>query len=245
MTMNDIEIRISIIDPNFESAVLQVLAVAEIQCHGRYLTPREIPLAIRAKTILITSNEGQHFRGEGGALSGFIAVIPVSEILLQSLPTLISDAYPKEITQEKMALGHSSSLVKGVMPRVGARTLNELIGRNMGEEIFAIRKQNSEYLPPYLCILCAEVDDACLTKLFGALDKDDVNSTKIAVVINKLPNNSKGRRKFGAIERELLALSVQLAIPISFDGEIQITGLPGKQTMSAVQPLFDWIANSK
>lgn len=240
--MNDIAVRVSIINPNFESAVLQALTEANIECHGRFLAPRDIPHSLRGKTILITANEERQRQDESEPLSGFVAVIPVTESLLPELPMLISDAVPKERVPAREVLSQTSSLVRGVMPRVGARTLNELLERKLGEELFLLRKLNSERS---LQILCAEVDDASLVKLFEALDEYDLTSTKVAVVINKLPHSTKGRRKFGAIARELRALSIQPAVPLYFDGEIQINGLPSKQTMSAMKPLFDWIANSK
>lgn len=242
MTMNDIDIRISILDPNFESAVLEVLAAATITCDGRYLTASEIPPTLRARTLLITSYEEQQGREQNATLSAFAGVIPLTNNLLTELPDLIRDAYPKPSAQEARAPLQSFSLVKGVVPRVGARTLNELIERNIGEELFAFRKQDA-YLSQR--VLCSEVDDISLAKLFVALDEFDVKSDKLAVVINKLPNNTNARRKFGAVEEELRALSFQFVLPIFFDSEIQVTGVPDRQTIRSVQPLFDWIANSK
>lgn len=240
--MNNIEIRLSIIDPNFESAVLRVLAEENIECHGRYLAPCEIPLALRARTLLITSPEAQQRKQERVALSDFLAHLPITESMLAALPSLISEAQPKVMTPESIEVFESPMLVIGVSPRVGARTLSELIERKLGEELFALRKQNVE-LPFH--ILCAEIDETSLKNLFGAINQYDSTATKLAVIINKLPQTAKGRRKFGAVERELRALSVKLALPIYFDGDIQVTGLPSKQMIRACQPLFDWIADSK
>ena len=242
MTMSEIDIRLSIIDPNFESAVLKVLAESNIECHGRYLSADDVPLTLRARTLLITSNDAQQRREQNATFSAFAGVIPVTENVLADLPTLIRDAYPRQSSQGSRAARQSSSLVKGVIPRVGARTLNELIERNFGEGLFAFRKQNSHFSQS---VLCTEVDDTSLASLFSRLDEFDLESDKLAVIINKLPHNTRGRRKYDAVERELRALSIQLVLPIYFDGEIQVTGVPGKQTIRSVQPLFDWIANSK
>jgi hypothetical protein len=240
--MNDIEIRLSIIEPKLESAVIRILIEENLTCHGRYLDPREIPLSVRTKTILIISREAQHRNQVGSALAGFLAVLPIAGSELRSLPSLISDVYPKRITEESDSSLASSSLVRGIMPRAGASTLNEVVERNMGEKLFAIRKLNSE--PPFH-VLCSEIDDSSLGNLFEAIYQFDMNFTKLAVIINKLANNTKGRRKFGAVERELRALSVSFTLPIYFDGDIQVTGLPSKRTLKAVQSLFDWIADSK
>lgn len=235
--MSEPEVRLCIIDPQLEVQVLDVLSAAEITCHGRHLEPEEVPLHLRAETILITSHPILP--------RGFCAVIEVTSALSANLPDLVRAAYPHDAPEPSFSLSNSSSSVIGVLPRVGVSTLTDLLHHLSSDDMFVLRPR-AAVTPP--SVLCAEIDDLSLALVFEFLESRVDSSvgerSNTAIVINKLPESASARRKFQALERELRAKQVGIVCAIPFDAQIQVTGLPSKRTIRAAQPLFDWIAKA-
>ena len=234
-------IRICIVEPSLEVAALKVLADSHVICAGRYLDPEDIPRELRAQTLLVSSPLTLRARHDSVQRMGFSRVISIDEKSVSTLIEKITAAFPSDSDDSaNLAPGHRE-LVVGVLPRVGATTLQEMVERELSEEMFAYRIQSKRVERR---IFCAEIDDLALTRLFHIIDEDGPPPTSIAVVINKVPRTTAARRKFKAVARELGGIDVAMACPIFFDSDIQISGHPSKQMIREVQPLFDWIAKA-
>lgn len=249
--MTDMNIRLAIIDPVLEAQVMHVLAESGIQCAGRHFALAEIPISDRSSVVVVTTPStlhASHMRDEFHRIISLgdkapSGAISLSESEIHELPELIS----KMLTQGN---GTNDSIVdpynrnpsvKGVLPRVGARTLNRILEENLGAILLPIMKRQDH---PYKNILLSEIDDQSILRLCDELLVGDSNEPWSAVVINKVPRNSMAQKRLRALERELQGSGVAYFHPIYFDAEIQITGAPSKSTIRALQPLFDWIAKS-
>ena len=235
------EIRICILDTKFEARILELLSDLGLECHSRYLDPEEIEESSRNETILITTSDVITRQDVTRNPWGFWSVIAIDEQNVNQLPELIKNANPPMETSVVTTKINSTSIVIGVFPRVGATTLNELIENVLGVEIFALRKQRSDFAPK---ILCSEIDDNSLSAMFERLEEFADGSPHLGVVINKIPKTSNARKKFRALEQELIGSHVSLVHPIYFDRTIPVSGALNKQTVRSARPIFDWIANS-
>lgn len=233
-------LRICILDPNFEALTLRSMASNGLECQSRHLDPEEIEGPLRKETILITTPDVLTTQNAFGKGWGFSSVVVVDGQNVIQLPDLIAKAEPPELNFAATQSAHVS-IVIGVLPRVGASTLNELIEGALGVEIFTLRKQRTDFRPK---ILCSEIDDTSLLSMFALLNELNHESQKLGVIINKLPKTASARKKFRALERELIGSHVSLVHPIYFDGTIPVSGALSKQTVRSAQPIFDWIANS-
>mgnify|MGYP006272591305 FL=1 len=233
-------IRICILDPNFEALTLSSMASNGLECQSRHLDPEEIEESLRKETILITTPDVLTTQNSFGNEWGFSSVVVVDGQNVIQLPDLIAKAEPPELKSSATQSAHAS-IVIGVLPRVGASTINELIESVLGVEIFALRKQRTDFRPK---ILCSEIDDTSLLSMFTLLNELNHESQQLGVIINKLPRTASARKKFRALERELIGSHVSLVHPIYFDGAIPVSGDLSKQTVRSAQPIFDWIANS-
>lgn len=250
--MTNVKLTLCIVDPVLEVSVLDVLSESGIESPMRYLTPEQVPLELQSQSILITTPISLLGRNVIHTAWRFREVISIGErelpgalVLGESelarLPELITNLLlpvqdPLNGSDSKLNL-----LVYGVLPRVGASTVLDLIGRYAGEQLLLMRNQKSQSLPR---ILCTEIDDISLLRTFEILSKEIDSQVKRAVVINKVPDTKRARKRFNSVEFELKAFDVALAHPIYFDGEIQVNGAPSQRTIRLAQPLFDWIANS-
>lgn len=226
--MNKLAVRVSIDDPMIEGSVHRVLKDLGISCQGRYLTPDDVPSSLRVDTLLITTS---------GQSQKFAHTIVVDETNLLNLPDLLSFALSNYDEKDRTNLHTSNNLVYGVLPRVGATTLQEIIEREVGLELFVYRKRAFQ-------IIVSEIDDSSLTRLFEVVDEEISHEVKRIAIINKLPESTAARRKFLAVERELGVKQIAFTQPILFDAEIQVTGAPTKRMLRSAQPLFDWIAKA-
>lgn len=234
-------IRICIVEPNLEVAALKVLADSHVICAGRYLDPEEIPRELRPQTLLVTSPLTLRTRSDSAQRMGFLKVVCIDEKSVSSLVEMITDALPSESDESANLAPGDFEQVVGVLPRVGATTLQVIVERELSDEIFAYRIHSKRVARH---IICAEIDDLALARLFQIINEDAQPRKGIAVAINKLPRTTAARRKFKAVARELRGIDVALACPIFFDSDIQISGHPSKQMIRELQPLFDWIAKS-
>lgn len=232
--MNKLAVRVSIDDPIIEGSVLKVLKDLGISCQGRYLTPDDVPSSLRVDTLLITTS---------GESQKFTHTIVVDENNLLNLPDLVSVALSDYEEKDRTNLHPSNTLVYGVLPRVGATTLQEIIDREVDLELFVYRNR-FDSKNRALQIIVSEIDDSSLTRLFEVVDEEISREIKRVAIINKLPESKAARRKFHAVERELEVKQVAFTQPIFFDAEIQVTGAPSKRMLRSAQPLFDWIAKA-
>ena len=234
-------LRICILDPKFEALTLSSMASNGLECQSRHLDPEEIEESLRKETILITTSDVLTSQNTFGNEWGFSSIVIVDGQNMIQLPDLIAKADPPPELNFAATQSAHSSIVVGVLPRVGASTLNELIEGALGVEIFTLRKQRTDFRPK---ILCSEIDDTSLLSMFALLNELNHESQKLGVIINKLPKTASARKKFRALERELIGSHVSLVHPIYFDGTIPVSGALSKQTVRSAQPIFDWIANS-
>lgn len=234
-------LRICILDPKFEALTLSSMASNGLECQSRHLDPEEIEESLRKETILITTPDVLTTQNSFGNNWGFSSVVVVDGQNVIQLPDLITKADPPLELKFAATQSAHASIVIGVLPRVGASTLNELIESALGVEIFTLRKQRTDFRPK---ILCGEIDDTSLLSMFAFLNEFNHESRQLGVIINKLPKTASARKKFRALERELIGSHVSLVHPIYFDGAIQVSGALSKETVRSAQPIFDWIANS-
>jgi len=79
MIVSEREIRLCIMEPTLEAAVLELLSAAGMECSARYLHPEEIPRERRPQTVLIfsasTSRSSEHVYEQ----MGFLALIEVDQ----------------------------------------------------------------------------------------------------------------------------------------------------------------------
>lgn len=234
-------LRICILDPKFEALTLSSMASSGLECQSRHLDPEEIEETLRKATILITTHDVLTTQNSFGNEWGFSSVVVVDRQNVFQLPDLIAKADPPPELNFAAPQSAHASIVMGVLPRVGASTINELIESVLGVEIFTLRKQRTDFRPK---ILCGEIDDNSLLSMFALLNDLDQDSRQLGVVINKLPKTARARKKFRALEGELIGSHVSLVHPIYLDGTIPISGSFSKQTIRSAQPIFDWITNS-
>lgn len=128
-------------------------------------------------------------------------------------------------------------LVVGVLPRVGASTIEGLIDGAMVGLLPSFRTSNNSDL-----VLCSEFDDSSLVQLFTQLIREREKKRNPAVVINKVPRNRSSDRRIEVVTRELEELGAAMVCRIYFDEELQMNGKPNKRTLQDLKPLFDWIA---
>jgi len=238
MIVSEREIRLCIMEPTLEAAVLELLSAAGMECSARYLHPEEIPREIRPQTILIVSASTSRSSEQVHEQRGFLALIEVDEKNVNTVVERINlISSERTLASETLTTGRRP-LVIGVMPRVGATLLEDLLEQELSVEIFALRNQVRESPPQ---IFCTEIDDAALTQLFSRIDEIDTSTKRVGVVVNKVAKGTLARRKLQALERELRAVAVELICPIYFDSQLQILGAPCKETIHAIRPLFDWM----
>ena len=250
--MSDVKLILCVVDPVLEVSILDVLSASGIEAPMRYLTPEEVPSEVQSQSILITTPTSILGRNVIHPSCHFRKVISIGdreppgalvlgENELARLPELIAKLLlPAQDSHDASDL-KLNPLVHGVLPRVGASTVLDLIERYAGEQLLLIRNQKSLRLPR---ILCTEIDDISLLRTFEFLSKEIDSQVKRAVVINKVPDTKLARKRLTSVEFELKAFDVALVQPIYFDGEIQVDGAPSQRTIRLAQPLFDWIANS-
>ena len=249
--MNDVEIRLVIIEPLLEVVVLEVLAQAEISCASRHLDMSSIQRDLRKKTILITSpsslKDYQGTRDHEQFLAiisigerNYPKVISVPESEAFRIPEVICDLIAKNSNTLQHAKD-SSSLVVGVIPRVGVSTLTEMLERNVGDFLLSARRFPGVQMRE---VLMAEIDDHSILRLCAALNERGSESRECGVVINKVPETSAARRRLQGLEGELQGAGVSFFHPIYFDPDLQVTGIASSKTIRAARPLFDWIAKA-
>ncbi|MEY2798455.1 MAG: hypothetical protein RIS22_721 [Actinomycetota bacterium] len=244
--MTDLNIHLAIIDPVLEAQVMRVLAESGIQCAGRHFTLAEIHIDERLSVVMVTTPATLH---ASQAMEEFHRIISLGdkatsgainliESEIHRLPELIS-----KILNEGNRTNNSrvDPLVKGVLPRVGARTLSRILEENLGAILLPIMKRHDRV---HKTILLSEIDDESILRLCDELVAGNSSGHWCAVVINKVPRNSLAQKRLRALERELQGSGMAYFHPIYFDAEIQIAGAPSKSTVRALQPLFDWIAKS-
>ena len=232
------EIRLCIMEPTLEATVLERLNVAGMECSARYLHPEEIPREFRPQTVLIfsasTSLSSEHVHQQ----MDFLALIEVDEKNVNTVVERINCISSERTSASDTLTNARQPLVIGVMSRVGATLLEDLLERELSVEVFALRNQVRESPPQ---VFCTEIDDAALTQLFSRIDEIDTSTKRVGVVVNKVAKGTLARRKLQALERELRAVAVELICPIYFDSQLQILGAPCKETIHAIRPLFDWM----
>ena len=232
------EIRLCIMEPTLEATVLELLNVAGMECSARYLHPEEIPREFRPQTILIfsasTSRSSEHVHQQ----MDFLALIEVDEKNVNTVAERINSISSERTSASDTLTNARQPIVIGVMPRVGATLLEDLLERELSVEVFAVRNQVRESPPQ---VFCTEIDDAALTQLFSRIDEIDTSTKRVGVVVNKVAKGTLARRKLQALERELRTIQVELICPIFFDSQLQILGAPSKETIHAIKPLFDWM----
>ena len=232
------EIRLCIMEPTLEATVLELLNVAGMECSARYLHPEEIPREFRPQTILIfsasTSRSSEHVHQQ----MDFLALIEVDEKNVNTVAERINSISSERTSASDTLTNARQPIVIGVMPRVGATLLEDLLERELSVEVFAVRNQVRESPPQ---VFCTEIDDAALTQLFSRIDEIDTSTKRVGVVVNKVAKGTLARRKLQALQRELRTIQVELICPIFFDSQLQILGAPSKETIHAIKPLFDWM----
>lgn len=225
-------------EPTLESAVLELLSAAGMECSARHLHPEEIPRENRPQTILIvsasTSRSSEHVHEQ----MGFLAFIEVDQKNVNAVVERIKLISSERTSASERLTTVRRPLVIGVMPRVGATLLEDLLERELSTEIFALRNRFPESAPQ---IFCTEIDDSALTQLFSTIGEIDTSTIRVGVVVNKVAKSTLARRRLQALERELRAVAVELICPIFFDSQLQILGAPSKETIHAIRPLFDWM----
>ena len=238
MIVSEREIRLCIMEPTLESAVLELLSAAGMECSARHLHPEEIPRENRPQTILIvsasTSRSSEHVYEQ----MGFLALIEVDQKNVNAVVERINRISSERTSASETLTTVRRPLVIGVMPRVGATLLEDLLERELSTEIFALRNRFPESAPQ---IFCTEIDDSALTQLFNTIGEIDTSAIRVGVVVNKVAKSTLARRKLQALERELRAVAVELICPIFLDSQLQISGAPSKETIHAIRPLFDWM----
>ena len=234
-------IRLCVVEPLLEISVLKVLADAGKICAGRYLDPNEIPHELRSQTLLVTSALTTRTKPELLQRMGFSTVILIDEHSVSNLIEKITEPTPSKSERSHDRASGDNPLVLGVLPRVGVTTIQGLLEQEICEEIVVSRIRPRSVVN---FIYCAEIDDFALARLFEQIVEDENPRTRIAVVINKIPETVAARRKLRALEQELRGVEVELVCPIFFDRGIQVSGVPSKQMIRAAQPLFDWIAKA-
>lgn len=232
------EIRLCIMEPSLEVVVLELLSVAGLECSGRYLHPTEIPRECRPQTLLILSSSIHSSNEPSYRQMGFLALIEVNEKNVQTVVETIKNLSSKSTSTSKSLANKRLPLVLGILPRVGATMLEELLEQELSTEIYALRNQAMESGPQ---IFCTEIDDVALTQLFSTIDEIEASTRKIAIAVNKVPRSKLAQRKLKALELELRKVKVELFCPIFFDSQLQILGSPSRETLQAIRPLFDWI----
>lgn len=225
-------------EPTLESAVLELLSAAGMECSARHLHPEEIPRENRPQTILIvsasTSRSSEHVHEQ----MGFLAFIEVDQKNVNAVVERIKLISSERTSASERLTTVRRPLVIGVMPRVGATLLEDLLERELSTEIFALRNRFPESAPQ---IFCTEIDDSALTQLFSTIGEIDTSTIRVGVIVNKVAKSTFARRRLQALERELRAVGVELICPIYFDSQLQILGAPSKETIHAIRPLFDWM----
>lgn len=225
-------------EPTLESAVLELLSAAGMECSARHLHPEEIPRENRPQTILIvsasTSRSSEHVHEQ----MGFLAFIEINQKNVNTVVERIKLISSERTSASERLTTERRPLVIGVMPRVGATLLEDLLERELSTEIFALRNRFPESAPQ---IFCTEIDDSALTQLFSTIGEIDTSTIRVGVVVNKVAKSTLARRRLQALERELRAVAVELICPIFFDSQLQILGAPSKETIHAIRPLFDWM----
>lgn len=238
MIVSEREIRLCIMEPTLESAVLELLSAAGMECSARHLHPEEIPRENRPQTILIvsasTSRSSEHVHEQ----MGFLAFIEINQKNVNTVVERIKLISSERTSASERLTTVRRPLVIGVMPRVGATLLEDLLERELSTEIFALRNRFPESAPQ---IFCTEIDDSALTQLFSTIGEIDTSTIRVGVVVNKVAKSTLARRRLQALERELRAVAVELICPIFFDSQLQILGAPSKETIHAIRPLFDWM----
>lgn len=238
MIVSEREIRLCIMEPTLESAVLELLSAAGMECSARHLHPEEIPRENRPQTILIvsasTSRSSEHVHEQ----MGFLAFIEINQKNVNTVVERIKLISSERTSASERLTTERRPLVIGVMPRVGATLLEDLLERELSTEIFALRNRFPESAPQ---IFCTEIDDSALTQLFSTIGEIDTSTIRVGVVVNKVAKSTLARRRLQALERELRAVAVELICPIFFDSQLQILGAPSKETIHAIRPLFDWM----
>ena len=249
--MNEFEIRLVIIDPALEAIVLKRLVDSDIHCSGRHLSLADIPREVRASTVVITMPSAVTQRGDGLAPQNFLALIslgdkPVTGALslgeqqVNALPDLILKATSEGSSSQQKAL-ERNPFINGVLPRVGAQTLNAIIEENLGAHFLPLWRRE---LVGRRQLFLSEIDDHSILRLCEALSGREPDGPETAVVINKIPRTSAAKVRLKALAGELQGSGIALVHPMYFDVEMQITGVPSKSTIRALQPLFDWIAKA-
>lgn len=225
-------------EPTLEADVLELLSAAGMECSARYLHPEEIPRECRPQTVLIfsasTFRSSEHVHEQ----MSFLAFIEVDQKNVNTVVERINCISSERTSASETLTTVRQPLVIGVMPRVGATLLEDLLERELSTEIFALRNRVPESPPQ---IFCTEIDDPALTQLFCRIDEIDTSTRRVGVVVNKVAKGALARRKLQALERELRAVAVELICPIFFDSQLQILSAPSKETIHAIRPLFDWM----
>lgn len=241
-----LEVRIVLIDPSLEREVLRVLSASKIEVNGRYLAVDEIESDDSSRSILITSIDclganlareiKRDFRGViivgARGLPGIPSILPTE---IDKLPTMVRDFLP---ISDDYAVTEAEKIFIGVLPRVGAGTLQKLFEEYAGSAIFLIKKKRGS---GSRTIYCTEIDDASILKLFTVLDSDLRDPLQVGVLVNKVPRTRKAQTRIKAIGHELQRVGISQICPLPYDEQLQVTGVATKRTSTALHPLFDWI----
>lgn len=239
--LDDKSIRISIVEPVLEALALQALAESGMTYADRYLDPDDIPLEIRSQTLLVTSALTLRTKSEFAPQMGFSAMILIDEKNVSGLIERINEIYHSKNGESSELAPRGTPFVIGVLPRVGATTIQDIVEREGSGAVFAFRMQP---LSTTNQIFCSEIDDFSLSRLFPRIEASQEPRGRVAIVINKIPETASARGKFKALGRELQAFGVGLVCPLFFDSEIQVSGFPSKRMVRDARPLFDWIAKA-
>ena len=252
MKPHEIPIRLVIIDPTLELEVLTLLENSNLRVTSRHLVLNELEGEARSQSVVITTSEAlevelRRFHVEdfyeifviGSTDVAGIRSVPRQE--LTELPGLINHvletvAVPTFVEQKFKVLG--------VTPRAGATLIDELLEEYLKDSSAQI---SGQYLRSKKVILCSEVDDFSVERLFQLIEElSGANSQylQFAVILNKVPRTKIAAKRVKAIEQELMVLGVSLVCSLYFDEDIQVIGKPTAKNIAHIRPAFDWIAKA-
>lgn len=240
------EIHLVILDSHTEIRVIQTLASSKFDIAGRHLTIEDIDPQQRINSILIASSDvlttesaRQMSKVFGGVVNignkPYPGCYTVTEFELDRLTHVIEDLISDEVvvTEE---LG--DSIFKGLLPRVGASSIENLFTSYSGGDLFLFNKRGTIDLPR---VLCCEIDDISILKLFTFLDEFAGNADKTAVIFNKVGRSLSSQNRVRALVKELQAVGISQVFAIPFDEQLPISGKLGRKSRRKLRPLFDWI----
>lgn len=240
------EIHLVILDSHTEIKVIQKLASSEFDIAGRHLAIEDIDPQQRINSILIASSDvltmesaGQMSKIFGGVVNignkPFPGCYTVSEFELDRLTQVIEDLISDEVV---VAEELKDSIFKGLLPRVGASSIENLFTSYSGGDLFLFNKRGSTDFPR---VLCCEIDDISILKLFTFLDDFVGNPHKTAVIFNKVGRSPSSQNRVRALVKELQTVGISQVFAIPFDEQLPISGKFGRKSRRKLRPLFDWI----